>query len=444
MVSYRKMATNILNSFDTNNEKLSLIIERGFNKNYLSSSEMKRSKVIINEVIRRRGILDFIIEECSRNKINQIPPKLRNILRIGCYELLFDNFIPDFASIHSIVDLSKKAINKKTGSMVNAIMRNIQRQHKNNPKWLNSIINNKVQLGYPEWLIKKWTKQFGKLKTEKICSSFLNKSSMYIRVDENQLQINDAIILLNKSNIEIKQHNELRNFLEVIKGQDKIIDHKLFKTGILSIQDPASGAVVSLVDPQIGDTILDVCAAPGTKSLLMSQKVGPNGKIYASDKNIKRVEKGVNDINRHKKNNILWSALDATKDEFPICKKILIDAPCTGTGVIGRRPDIKWRIKKKDIITMARMQESILDHMSNFLMPGGKIIYSTCSLEPEENTEVLKKFLFKHQDFTILPSNALLPLSWVSSDGFLMTMPYETKTDALFAAILLKKNESQF
>tara|TARA_X000001036_G_scaffold196964_1_gene185540 strand:+ start:4035 stop:5357 length:1323 start_codon:yes stop_codon:yes gene_type:complete len=439
MVSSRKMATKILNSFDTNNEKLSLIIERNFKNNHLPSSEIKRSRVIINEVIRRRGILDYIIEKCSRKRINQIQPKLRNILRIGCYELLFDNFIPDFASIHSIVDLSKKVINKKTGAMVNAVMRNIQRQHKNNPKWVDSIIKKKVHLGYPEWLVKKWTKQFGKLKTDRLCSNFLNKTSMFIRLDENQLEINDVINILNESNIELKQHNELKNFLEVIKGQDKIIDNELFKSGILSIQDPASGAVVSLVNPQIGDTILDVCAAPGTKSLLMSQKVGPNGKIFASDKNIKRVEKGINDVNRHKKDNISWSILDATKDEFPICKKILIDAPCTGTGVIGRRPDIKWRINKKDINTMARLQESILDHMSDFLMPGGKIIYSTCSLEFEENTEIVKKFLFKHQDFTILPSNALLPSSWVNSDGFLMTMPYESKTDALFAAILLKK-----
>ncbi len=439
MVSYRKIATNVLYTFDTNNEILSLIIDRIFKNYNLSLSEMKRSRVIINEVIRWRGVLDYIIERCSKKRINQIQPKLRNILRLGCYELLFDNFIPDFAAIHSIVDLSKKIINKKTSSMVNAVMRNIQRQYKNDPQWVESIINNKIELGYPKWLVKKWTKQFGKLKTHRLCSNFLKKSSMYIRLDENQLGINDTINFLKESNIKIKQHDELKNYLEVIKGQDKIINNELFKSGILSVQDPASGAVVSLVDPQIGETILDVCAAPGTKSLLMSQKVGPNGKIFASDKNIKRVEKGINDISRHRKDNISWSALDATKDEFPLCKKILIDAPCSGTGVIGRRPDIKWRIKKKDIDIMARLQESILDHMSNFLIPGGKIIYSTCSLENEENIEVVKKFLFKHQDFTILPSNSLLPFSWVSSDGFLMTMPYESKTDALFAAILLKK-----
>ena len=439
MTSARKMAANALNDFDIRNDKLSLIVERFLNKTNLSSQEKKRGRVIINEVIRRRGILDCIIEKCSRKKINQIQTKLRNVLRIGCYELIFDDFIPDFASIHSAVDLGKELINKKSGSMVNAVMRNIQRKQKNEPKWIDLIIDNNIEIAYPKWLIKKWQKQFGKVKTKKLCSSFLNKSSMYIRVDESQLEINDAINYLNQASIEIKTNDYLNNFLEVLKGQDKIIDNNLFKTGIISIQDPASGAVIDLVNPQKGDIILDVCAAPGTKSLLMSQKVGSDGKIYASDISRNRVKKGKDDIGRHNNNNITWSVLDATKDKFPLCKKILIDAPCTGTGVIGRRPDIKWRVKNKDIKSMARLQKSILNHMSKFLMPGGRLVYSTCSLEPEENMNVVNNFLIKHQDFTMLPSNALLPSPWVNSEGFLMTMPYKTKTDALFAAVLLKK-----
>ena len=439
MASSRKMAANALNDFDISNDKLSIVVERTLKKTNLSLLEKKRGRVIINEVIRRRGLLDYIIEKCSKKKINQIQTKLRNVLRIGCYELIFDDFIPDFASIHSAVDLSKELINKKSGSMVNAVMRNIQRKQKKDPKWVDLIIQNNIEIAYPKWLIKKWQKQFGKIRTKKLCSSFLNKSSMFIRVDESQLKINNVIKFLNQAGIEIKTNKFLTNFLEIVKGQDNIIDNELFKTGIISIQDPASGAVIDLVNPQKGDIILDVCAAPGTKSLLMSQKVGSDGKIYASDINKNRVKKGKDDISRHKNNNITWSVLDATKDKFPLCKKILVDAPCTGTGVIGRRPDIKWRLKNKDIKFMERLQELILNHMSKFLMPGGRLVYSTCSLEPEENVNIVNNFLIKHQDFTILPSNALLPANWVNLDGFLMTMPYKTKTDALFAAVLLKK-----
>ena len=156
MESSRKMAANSLNDFDISNDKLSIVVKRTLKKTNLSSLEKKRGRVIINEVIRRRGILDYIIEKCSRKKINQIQTKLRNILRIGCYELIFDDFIPDFACIHSAVDLGKTLINKKSGSMVNAVMRNIQRKQKKDPKWIDLIIENNIEIAYPKWLIKKW------------------------------------------------------------------------------------------------------------------------------------------------------------------------------------------------------------------------------------------------------------------------------------------------
>ena len=171
----------------------------------------------------------------------------------------------------------------------------------------------------------------------------------------------------------------------------------------------------------------------------MAQKLGNNGKIFASDKDPSRVEIGKLDIKRHKNKNIQWSVLDAAKDTFPMAEKILIDAPCTGTGVIGRRPDIKWRLKQKDFQFMRKIQISILNHMSNFLKTGGKIVYATCSLEPEENVSVVNEFLIDNKNFSINPSNTFLPLNWVNSDGFLMTMPYETDSDGLFGAVLQKK-----
>ena len=147
------------------------------------------------------------------------------------------------------------------------------------------------------------------------------------------------------------------------------------------------------------------------------------------------------DSNRHNKDNISWFNADATKDKYPLSEKILIDAPCTGTGVLGRRPDIKWRIKQNDINKMQKLQFSILNHMSKFLLPGGKIVYSTCSLENEENSDVIYKFLENNIEFKLIPCNAYLPSDWVDSDGFLMTIPNKTKTDALFGAILMKNNE---
>ncbi len=122
-----------------------------------------------------------------------------------------------------------------------------------------------------------------------------------------------------------------------------------------------------------------------------------------------------------------------------MAEKILIDAPCTGTGVLGRRPDIKWRLKKKDFQFMKTIQLSILNHMTKFLKKGGKVVYATCSLEPEENKMVVNEFLSNNKNFSIIPPNTFLPQDWVNSDRFLMTMPYETGSDGLFGAVLQKK-----
>ena len=156
MNTSRHISVDVLTSFDVSYSQLPEVLAQVFDKYDPSLSKKQRSRVIINEVIRRRGILDHIIEKCSSKKIDKIQPKLRAIIRIGCYELLFDDFIPDFAAIHSAVELGKKSINKKAGSMVNAVLRNIQREQKKDSTWLESIINNNPELAYPSWLIKKW------------------------------------------------------------------------------------------------------------------------------------------------------------------------------------------------------------------------------------------------------------------------------------------------
>ena len=435
----RKMSVDILSAFDTNNDRLPIIIDKYINRYEVPFSQKKRSKVTVNEIIRNRGLIDHIIEDSSSRKMRNIQPKLKSILRLGCYDLLFDEIIPDFAAIHSSVDLGKNLISKKSGAMVNAVLRNMQRERVSNPTWLKKFKSNNIELSCPKWLVKKWRGQFGETNTKKLCESYLKKSPMFLRVDTKQISIKKAIILLNQSAIEVERYDILNNFLKVLSGQDKVLDNNLFNCGIISIQDPASAAVAEMVQPVNGDIILDVCAAPGTKSLLMAQKIGSNGRVLASDKDSSRVEIGKSDIKRHKNKNIQWSVLDATNDTFPMAEKILIDAPCTGTGVLSRRPDIKWRIKRNDIQSMRKIQISILHHMTKFLKKGGKIVYATCSLEPEENESVVNEFLSNNKNFSIIPPNTFLPQDWVNSDGFLMTMPYETGSDGLFGAVLQKK-----
>ena len=162
MISTRKIALGI------KKEKIPVLIKQSFRNIILSKNEENRVKASVNEVVRYRGILDYLIEKGSRRKIKFIQPKLMNVLRLGIYELLFDDLIPDFAAIHSSGELAKNVINKKTGSMVNAVMRNIQRHNAKHDGWKNSLFEKNIELSYPNWIIKKSQKQFGKHKTEKL------------------------------------------------------------------------------------------------------------------------------------------------------------------------------------------------------------------------------------------------------------------------------------
>tara|TARA_Y100000768_G_scaffold331885_1_gene271266 strand:- start:173 stop:1495 length:1323 start_codon:yes stop_codon:yes gene_type:complete len=436
----RKVIYSILNSFDHRKEKIPSLFFQKFKKySHLSRKDKHRIRVCINEIIRYLGLIDHLIEVGSERKIRHVNPKIRNVLRLGIYELVFDDMTPEFAAIHSNVELAKKNINKRSSSMVNAVMRNIQRLSQKNSNWKMSLVKEKIDLAYPKWLWKKWEDEFGKNVTKNLCAEFLNEKNIFIRLDIDRCSVEKMLSALNQSNIKVIQHNHFKLFFKVVLGQKNILDNNLFQKGIISIQDPAAGAIVELINPQKNDFILDVCAAPGTKSLFMAQRVGEGGRIFSCDNSQKRIDKALKDKSRNKFNNIEWHLLDATKDKYPLHEKILIDAPCSGTGVIGRRPDIKWRLRKSDIQRMANLQKSILKNISNYLKPGGKLIYSTCSLEKEENQDVIDHFLKYKSDFELIGTNSLLPNNWVNSRGFMFSFPAKTNTDGLFAAVLRKK-----
>ena len=439
-MSHRKIIFLILNDFDFYNEKIPVTFTKVFKKHpNISKKDKKRIRACVNEIIRLRGILDYLIEKGSKKRINYIDPKIKNILRLGLYEFVFDEIVPEFAAIHSSVQLAKKNINKKSSTMVNAVLRNIQRLSTKNEKFNISIIENKIELAYPKWLLERWKKKYGKEGARELCVALFTKKNMYIRLNVSRLSTDQMISNLRADNIKVIQHNEFNLFFRVIYGQQNILDNDLFKKGIISIQDPASGAIVELVNPQENDFILDVCAAPGTKSLFMAQRVGSYGRITACDNSQNRINKALNDKSRHNQDNIHWHLLDASKDKYPLHEKILIDVPCSGTGVIGRRPDIKWRLRENDIKRMAKVQLSILENISQYLKPGGKIIYSTCSLESEENEDVIKNFLKNRLDFKLIVTNSLLPDRWVDSKGYMFSFPTITNSDGLFAAVLQKK-----
>jgi len=241
-----------------------------------------------------------------------------------------------------------------------------------------------------------------------------------------------------KKLIEFEEFKYISDFFQINQHQ-KLIQSEIFKEGKISVQDPAAGLVVQLVDPQIKETIIDSCAAPGGKSSYMAEKMNNTGSILSLDSNEGRLNRLDSNISRLHITNINTDLVDITEDKVPMTDKMLLDVPCSGTGVMSKRADIRWRRSIEDILEMHLLQRKILWAASNYINPGGVIIYSTCSVEPEENLMVIDAFLKSHSDFSIESAKNYIPEKYVDQNGAMFTYPPDHKIDGGYA-VRLKNN----
>ena len=429
-------ALKILKRYYSQSDRLNRIRDHYFKYNSMVQQDLSRTIVLTNEVVRWESRLDGWIASNLDKPISKLHPSILIILRLGFYEALMDDAIPPHAVVHSWVELTKKMMNKKLGGLVNAVMRKIiyidpsvQPRHVPLSEWLS----------YPEWIVNKWINQFGEKNTVALCKYFNDHSSTDIRINvwkNGQLNIKSV---LDGLGITWDYRPNSTEFIQISKGVNQLLKSEWFRMGMIHIQNRASGAVVDLLAPKPNETILDVCAAPGTKTNYIVEKQKGEGTVIASDISPTRVKKG-RSRSEALGYPVEWICKDASLDTFPMADRILIDAPCTGTGVMGRRPDIRWRREKEDVQSMANIQLAILNHMSQFLRPNGVLVYATCSLEVEENWNVVESFLKLNDNFFLEFGKDFIPKSWLNKQNCLATFPPRDKVDGMFAA-RLKKND---
>ncbi len=418
MSDAREHALNILEQFRIDNQQIKSIQELYYYKNKIPVKHRARIHVIVHEVLRWKRRLDYWISSALIKPIHSLQPRLLTLFEIASWELLMDEKSQDYAVIHSAVELAKKRVGKHTAGLVNAVLRNLSKI-KTDQKPKN--VSTAEWMSLPDWLFDRWEEEFQENVVD-LCESINKPSRLTIRRNVNKISNEQFIEELTRDGIQCIKLNDSDRFYHVHKGGSLLRNHSLFKNGSISFQDRGAGAVVELLNPLPNDTIVDVCAAPGTKALYCSEKMNGVGKIYAFDIDEDRVHFGKKDIKRHRMNNIQWGIKDAIKDTYPMADKILIDAPCTGTGVIGRKPDIKWRRNKEDIIEMQTLQTQILQNVSHYVKTDGILCYSTCSIEREENWNVVEAFLKLNDGFQLKDSLELYP--------------HKTHTDGMFAVIL--------
>ena len=413
----RKIVLEILLCVEENEKKEFLqgdVIKAALDKyDYLPVSDKAFIRRLSLDCIEKRLLLDYVTDCYSKVKVKKMKPVIRNIIRMGCDQILFMDSRPDAAACDEAVKLAELKGFYGLKGFVNGVLRTISRQ-KNDIPWPNEKSEQKrflsVKYSVPEWIIEYLSERFGEERAAIICESCAKTRPVTVRYRGN---LSDEQTLIKKieesgASVSINPYQCHSFFLENISGMRSVPG---FSEGQLALQDTASMLAVRCAGIKNGDTVLDLCAAPGGKSCYAAELVG-DGHVYAYDISETRAERIRENAERLCLSNITVGVRDALEPDekmYGKCDVVLCDLPCSGLGVIGRKPDIKYRLKKEDIKELAALQKKILDVAAAYVKPGGTLFYSTCTVTKEENEDNRTYFLETHSDFKADSIETYLP-----------------------------------
>lgn len=417
-----------------------LVINQYFLKNkHINEGEIKLITEIVYGTIRWKEKLRYCLNLFLSHEIKN--KKVELILLIGIYQILHLNSIPDYAAINETVDLASIKFDKKIKNLVNALLRQISRNKENldfpDQKTDTSRFMS-VNYSYPMWLIDKWIDSYGTKVTKNMCISLNEHSRATIRVNRNLIE-RDTMLELISSDCK-PEKTKYSNVGIHIDNQYKIINSNLYKDGYFSIQDESSQIVSLILDPKAGQTVLDACGAPGTKTNHIAELMNNKGTIICCDINNKRLRLVNNDMKRLGSTIVQTINADAKDLTFNYkikFDKILVDAPCSGLGTIKKNPDLKWNKNMDDINNLSSIQIGILNNVSRLVKTGGIVVYSVCTLMKEENEQVCEEFLNTNKNFNI---DNNLPMKYekinrlLDRNGYFSSLKYLDHMDGFFIA----------
>ncbi|MFN1834066.1 16S rRNA (cytosine(967)-C(5))-methyltransferase RsmB [Balneola sp. MJW-20] len=430
--SERSVSIDILNKFDQDQVLDYALADE------LESRERAQVREYVQNILRKRSYLDFMIDEYSSVKTPEMKSGLKNILRLAIYDMLFMDSTPDYAAINEAVEIAKYTLGSKTGDLVNAIMRNLQRDIDNLPK---PAFKDRSKLvattfSHPEWMVERWSKRFGEREAFQLMQANNSRPDYFVRMNSLRTKQENFELRMEKMDVDSEASEWLPYYYKVNSVQP-FISKGLLKKGLCLVQDVAAGFAPTILDPQPGETIFDLCAAPGTKSIMMADLMQAEGELVAVDISSERLEKLAESALNYGAENIKIRRGDVLDVSLGLADGVLLDAPCTGTGVLSKRADLRWRRDEEGLKNAVELQEKLLDEAANMVKRGGRLVYSTCSLEPEENMEQITKFLDKYDNFVLEPLEDYLPEEVLTEDGkAYQTFPHKHGCDGHFGVLL--------
>lgn len=371
-------------------------------------------------VLERKLTLDYYIDNMVTEGIDSLKAPEITILRMGMYQLSFMDSVPEYAAVNESVELAKKYCRSKSG-LVNKVLKEFKknRQTMELPSREDDEIRYlSVKYSYAPWIIELWLKYYSDEFVEKLLAAGNEKPPLTIRMNWLKVRKEDLMKALRDRGYEAEDGRICQNAINV-KGTG-ILESELYKHGLFTPQDESSMLVAEKLNPKQGDIVMDVCAAPGGKTTAIAERMNNTGKIYASDIYRRKLDVVDAEAERLGITNIETRSWDATRVDSTMIRKadrVLVDAPCSGLGVVRRKPEIKYKEHTDEMTLLPSKQHAILSASSAYVKPGGTLVYSTCTINPEENEQVVANFLKKHGDFEKVEDTLLLPND-NGTDGF--------------------------
>ncbi len=439
----RGLAVKILNRIDRTDAYLDKLIDAEIRNNNLSAQDKALLYELVHGVIRWMTRLDWVLTGFYKGQYAKSISDIKNALRVAVYQILFLDKIPDYAIVNDAVEYVKHFQGQKAANLTNAVLRNIIRS-KNKISFPSPADDPVYYISnyysHPVWLVKRWVRRYGKKFAEKLAIANNEKPLLTIRV--NNLKSSPEAIkkLLKEKNTDFTEGKYLPGYfnLNVSTG---VTDWEEFKKGFFTIQDESTGLPCYLLDIKPGMRALDLCAAPGGKTALLADLMNNTGEIVAIDKYDSRLEVLRKNLSRLGIENVTTKAIDALEfeDENKF-DRVLVDVPCSGLGTLRKKPDIKWKRALMDIKKLNPLQIDLLRKAAELVKPGGIVVYSTCTIEPDENFEIVQQFLDENLDFELIPADKTFPPELVGEKTKCVeTFPNVHGTDGSFAAKLRRK-----
>ena len=398
----------------------------------LDARDRRWTRELVYGMLRRRARIDALLAPRVHGSLARLDGDVLDLLRLGVYQLLEMGSVPAYAAIAQTVELVKRRHGLAPSRLVNAVLRRLDRERADFGLLVPEEITERLALTYshPQWLVARWIERFGAEDTERLLSLNDAEATLIVRpfgIVREQLEAT-----LESTEITVTEAPLVSDSL-ALTGHVSLTELGAFRQGQMFVQDPAATLVTMYAAIPPGSVVGDLCAAPGGKAIELSRGATV---VVAADRSFARLQRLVANRRRLDIANLFPLVADAKSPAVRPLDAILLDVPCTGTGTLRRHPDARWRLKVSDIAVMAATQRTILKSAASAVKPGGLLIYSTCSLEPEENDAQIEIFLGANPDWRLAPPPDGAVPSEALDGGFLRVLPHVHRTDGAFAARL--------